>query len=53
MKAGNNFSEEDKAAYILAYWGLVHGITVLIVKKHFPYQGDYLEVVRKIIWEFI
>lgn len=40
----------DQNALILSCWGLVHGISILIARKEFVYDGDYLELVRKIIW---
>jgi hypothetical protein len=38
---------------ILAFklWGLVHGITVLLAHGDFQYDGDIMELVRRIIWE--
>ncbi|MDQ7092591.1 TetR/AcrR family transcriptional regulator [Desulfosporosinus sp. PR] len=57
----NRYAAEDSAidpgdalerkALTLGAWGLVHGITVLLVQGDFPYEGDYMEVVRKIIWK--
>ena len=35
---------------ILAIWGLAHGIAVLITQEYFQYNGDCLELARKIIW---
>jgi AcrR family transcriptional regulator len=35
---------------ILATWGLAHGIAVLVTQKYFLFDGDYLELARKIIW---
>ena len=35
---------------ILAIWGLAHGIAVLITQEYFIFEGDYLELARKIIW---
>lgn len=40
----------DLDALILSCWGLVHGIAILISKKHFVYKGDYLELTKKILW---
>ncbi|SHJ16932.1 TetR/AcrR family transcriptional regulator [Desulfosporosinus lacus] len=40
----------DLNALVLACWGLVHGIAVLISTKDFVYEGDYLELTRKILW---
>lgn len=45
----NNFMEQDEL--VLYCWGLVHGISILISNKNnLPFQGDYLELVEKIIW---
>ncbi len=43
-------SSVDQDALTLYCWGLVHGIAILIARKDFPYQGDTLELVRKIMW---
>ena len=40
----------DPNALALSCWGLVHGMAILIAKKDFSYEGDYLELVRKILW---
>ncbi|EGW40869.1 TetR/AcrR family transcriptional regulator [Desulfosporosinus sp. OT] len=40
----------DPNALALSCWGLVHGMAILIAKKDFSYAGDYLELVRKILW---
>ena len=40
----------DLNALVLSCWGLVHGIAILISKKDFSYDGDYLELTRKILW---
>ena len=34
----------------LSCWGLVHGMAILIAKKDFSYEGDYLELVRRVLW---
>lgn len=57
----NRYAVEDSAidpedalgrkALALGAWGLVHGITVLLVQEDFPYDGDYMELVRTIIWK--
>lgn len=41
----------DREALVLYCWGLVHGISILIAKKDFPYNGDYMDLVRKILWD--
>jgi AcrR family transcriptional regulator len=40
----------DPNALALSSWALVHGMAILIAKKDFSYGGDYLELVRKILW---
>lgn len=40
----------DPNVLALSCWGLVHGIAVLIAKKDFSYEGDCLELTRKILW---
>lgn len=55
------YADEDRAigpadtaernALALGAWGLVHGITVLLVQGDFPCDGNYMELVRKIIWK--
>ncbi len=42
---------DDPDALALKLWGLVHGITVLLVLGDFQYDGDVMNLVRKIIWE--
>lgn len=37
-------------AMVLACWGLAHGIAVLLTQNDFQYDGDRLELVRKVIW---
>lgn len=44
-----NFSM-DQNAMTLYCWGLVHGISILIARKEFMYDGDYLALARKILW---
>lgn len=46
-----NGDKLDKDAYALAAWSLVHGLSVLITRKDYPYEGDYLELAKKIIWK--
>ena len=41
----------DTDILALKLWGLVHGITVLLVHGDFQYDGDIMELVRRIIWE--
>lgn len=41
----------EKEALALGAWGLVHGITVLLVQGDFSCEGDYMRLVRRIIWK--
>lgn len=41
----------DVQALALGAWGLVHGITILLVHGDFHYDGDYMELARKVIWK--
>jgi len=41
--------QPDSDALALKLWGLVHGITVLLVHGDFQYDGDITELIRKII----
>ena len=43
-------SSTDLNALALSCWGLVHGMAILIAQKAFSYEGDYLELTRKILW---
>ncbi|KUO74890.1 MAG: TetR family transcriptional regulator [Desulfosporosinus sp. BRH_c37] len=47
---GMTDNSTDPNALALSCWGLVHGMAILIAKKDFSYDGDYLELVRKILW---
>lgn len=40
----------DQNALLLYCWGLVHGISIIIARGEFTYQGDYMELVGKILW---
>lgn len=40
----------DINALLLSNWSLVHGMAILIAKKDFSFEGDYLELTRKILW---
>ncbi|WP_236860134.1 TetR/AcrR family transcriptional regulator [Candidatus Formimonas warabiya] len=48
QSAGNCTMDQD--ALTLYCWGLVHGISILIARKEFSYQGDYLALTRRILW---
>ncbi len=41
----------DEEELILFAWGLAHGIAVLITQNYFQYQGDYLALIRQIMWD--
>ena len=41
----------DPNALALSSWGLVHGMAILIAQKDFSYDGEYLDLVRKILWD--
>ncbi len=43
-------SSIDEDALVLHCWGLVHGVAILIARKEFTFQGNYLELVKKLIW---
>lgn len=43
-------SNFDKDAYALACWSKVLGLAILITKKKYPCDVDYLELARKVIW---
>lgn len=49
--AKSSGGQTDPDALALKLWGLVHGITVLLVHGDFKYDGDSMELVRKIIWK--
>lgn len=40
----------DRGALVLYCWGLVHGISILISRKEFAYEGDFRELTRSILW---
>lgn len=46
----NNAGSLDQDALLLYCWGLVHGISIIITRGDFLYQGDYMELVKKILW---
>lgn len=49
--AAGSMDALEQQALALGAWGLVHGITVLLVQGDFPRDGDYMKLVRKIIWK--
>ena len=49
IKLSNNNIISDT----LSMWSLVHGITVLVVNKSIVYEGDYLQLVEKMIIDTI
>lgn len=44
-----NVKEEDYVQDIIAMWSMVHGLATMLVYKTFSYEGDYLELVEKIL----
>jgi AcrR family transcriptional regulator len=47
----NNITDSmDQNALLLYCWGLVHGISIIITRREFSYQGDYLDLVKSIFW---
>ncbi len=51
LLAQKNGTEGDIHKIALANWSLVHGLAIIISKKDYPYEGDYLELAKKIIYE--
>lgn len=43
----SGLTEEEQALYS---WGLVHGISILLATHDFSIKGDYMELVRKILY---
>lgn len=43
----SGLTEEEQALYS---WGLVHGISILLATHDFPFKGDYMDLVRKILY---
>ena len=50
-RPGASSSDMNQEAMVLHCWGLVHGISILISRKEFPFQGEPLELARTILWE--
>lgn len=44
-----NVKEEDYGQDIIAMWSMVHGLATMLAYKTFSYEGDYLELVEKIL----
>ena len=44
-----NVKKEDYAQDIIAMWSMVHGLATMLAYKTFSYEGDYLELVEKIL----
>ena len=44
-----NVKEEDYAQDIIAMWSMVHGLATMLAYKTFSYEGDYLDLVEKIL----
>ncbi|GFZ32242.1 TetR family transcriptional regulator [Clostridium zeae] len=47
--AENGFDKEQQIGAILAMWSMVHGIALLICNNSIQYEGDYLELVDKML----
>jgi AcrR family transcriptional regulator len=45
----NEYDKEQQIGAILAMWSMVHGIALLICNKSIKYEGDYLELVEKML----
>lgn len=45
----NGCDKEQQIGAILAMWSMVHGIALLICNKSIKYEGDYLELVEKML----
>ena len=44
-----NFDENLYMQRTLSMWSLVHGISILIIKRSIEYNGDYLELVESVL----
>jgi len=44
-----NVKEEDYVQDIIAMWSMVHGLATMLAYKTFSYEGDYLQLVEKIL----
>ena len=44
-----NIKEEDYVQDIIAIWSMVHGLATMLAYKTISYEGDYLELVEKIL----
>ena len=44
-----NVKKEEYAQDIIAMWSMVHGLATMLSYKTFLYEGDYLELVEKIL----
>lgn len=44
-----NVKEEDYQQNIIAMWSMVHGLATMLAYKTFSYEGDYLNLVEKIL----
>lgn len=51
LLAQKNATETDIHKFTLANWSLVHGLAIIITKKDYPYDGNYLELAKNIIYE--
>ena len=44
-----NVKREDYVQSIIAMWSMVHGLATMLAYNTFSYEGDYLELVEKIL----
>ena len=44
-----NVKEEDYKQDIIAMWSMVHGLATMLAYKTLSYDGDYLDLVEKIL----
>lgn len=44
-----NVKKEEYGQGIIAMWSMVHGLATMLSYKTFSYEGDYLELVEKIL----
>lgn len=49
LLAEKKIAQPDIHTAVMKNWGLVHGLAILISKREYPYDGDYLDLARRII----
>lgn len=52
LLAEKNVAQPDIHEAVMKNWSLVHGLAILISKREYPYDGDYLDLARRIIQTF-